>query len=41
MQTYRHEIEQLERHLVSLTQPYTLTANGVYYVELYCEIYLN
>lgn len=27
MQVYRQQIEQLERHLVSLTQPYTLTPN--------------
>lgn len=27
MQSYRQQIEQLERHLVSLTQPYTLTTN--------------
>lgn len=27
MQSYRQQIEQLERHLLSLTQPYTLTTN--------------
>ncbi len=31
MQTYRQQIEQLERHLLSLTQPYALTPNGKYY----------
>ncbi|CAL1291936.1 unnamed protein product [Larinioides sclopetarius] len=29
MQSYRQQIEQLERHLLSLSQPYTLTPNGL------------
>lgn len=30
MQSYRQQIELLERHLVSLTQPYSLTPNGIF-----------